>query len=80
MEFGTVLIIVGVISLFILEAFFEVAIFSLLGAAVRWMFYRNEKKFSQLFQAKTKTNYIVGILSFLVILAIPLAGFAIINN
>ena len=80
MQFGLVLIVIGTISLFVLEAFFEVAFFSLLGTSVRWVFSRNGKKFRDLYQAKTKINLIVGILTFVTILAIPFITFAILNN
>ena len=80
MEFGTILIVIGIISLFVLEAFFEVAFFSLLGTSVRWVFYRKEKKFNDLYRAKTKINLFVGIVTFVTILAVPFITFAILNN
>lgn len=80
MELSTLLIVIGILSLFVLEAFFEVAFFTVLGTSVRWVFSKNRKKFSELYQAKTKINLIVGIVTFFTILAIPFITFTILNN
>lgn len=80
MDISTVIIVIGVISLFVLEAFFELAFFSAIGAFIRWIFGKRKESLRKLYQSKTKQNIIVGLIGFLVILAIPLATFAIINN
>ena len=80
MEFGTILIVVGLLSLFVLEVFFEVAFFSLLGTSIRWLMNRNRRKFSDLYNSSTKMNLTVGFISFAIILTIPIATFALLNN
>lgn len=80
MELNTILIVIGIVSLFILEAIFEVAILSFLGAFVRRITFNRKQKFKELHQSNTKLNIAVGIISLLLIIMIPLGTLAILNN
>ena len=80
MDISTILIVVGVIALFALEAIFEVAITSVFGASVRWILNNKKQSFKELYSSKIKLNYIIGLITVLILSIIILGSFAIINN
>lgn len=80
MEISTILTVIGVIILFVIEAFLEVTFLSFLGALVRKIFIGKTQTLKQVYSSKVKLNSIIGFVTLLIFLTIVLGTIAIINN
>jgi hypothetical protein len=70
MDITTILIIIGIVVLFLLEGFLEVALLSLAGAFTRRIFGPKQKSFKEYYKENTLINTIVGLVTVIVFFVI----------